>query len=111
MDYYAGSWQGVGAVLGTFIPSGLQHILAIRPQLIKLDISLVRSVDVDIARQALISGMAGFGRRMGALLVAEGVERLDQQKALSSWGCDLMQGYLYARPVPIDELTEWLRQF
>ena len=44
-------------------------------------------------------------------VVAEGVERLDQQKALASWGCDLMQGYLYSRPVPIDELTEWLRQF
>jgi EAL domain-containing protein (putative c-di-GMP-specific phosphodiesterase class I) len=44
-------------------------------------------------------------------VVAEGVERLDQQKALESWGCDLMQGYLYSKPIPLDELTRWLRQF
>jgi EAL domain-containing protein (putative c-di-GMP-specific phosphodiesterase class I) len=85
--------------------SGLQHILAIRPQLIKLDISLVRSVDVDIARQALISGMAGFGRRMGALLVAEGVERQEESDMLRSLGVDLVQGYLVGRPARADTFS------
>ena len=57
------------------------------------------------------NAVVSLGRALNMRVVAEGVERLDQQKALSSWGCDLMQGYLYSRPVPIDELTEWLRQF
>ncbi len=84
--------------------AGLQHILAIRPQLVKLDISLVRSVDVDIARQALIGGMVSFTHRVGATLVAEGVERWAEADMLRSLGVDLMQGYLVGRPVRVADL-------
>ncbi|MEI7744822.1 MAG: EAL domain-containing protein, partial [Chloroflexota bacterium] len=90
--------------------AGLQHILAIRPQLIKLDTSLVRSVDTDIARQALIEGMASFSARIGAVLVAEGVETEPEAAMLATLGVGLMQGYLVGRPLRASEMDPGLLQ-
>ncbi len=80
--------------------AGLQHILAIRPQLIKLDTSLVRHVDDDLARQALIEGMVSFASRIGALVVGEGVETEAEAEALAALRVPLMQGFLLGRPEP-----------
>ena len=54
--------------------SSLRHILELRPYAVKLDVALVRSIETDTARQALIAGMAYFAVKTGCVLVAEGVE-------------------------------------
>ena len=79
--------------------------------MLKIDASFIRDMIEDPDDAAIANAVVSLGRALNMRVVAEGVERLDQQKALASWGCDLMQGYLYSRPVPIDELAEWLRQF
>ena len=53
---------------------------------------------------ALVGGMCQLGHSLGLSVVAEGVEVTEQLDALRDLGCDLAQGYLFARPVPAEEL-------
>ncbi|MGA7835660.1 MAG: EAL domain-containing protein, partial [Acidimicrobiales bacterium] len=80
--------------------AGLTHILALAPDVVKLDISLVRSIDRDPARQALVSGMEFFARHTGTALLAEGIETHAELATLRALGVDLGQGYLFGEPAP-----------
>ena len=81
--------------------AGLRHILELRPQFVKLDISLVRNVDSDRARQAMISGMAHFAADVGCDMIAEGIETPNELEALRLLGVAYGQGYLLGRPEPL----------
>ena len=81
--------------------AGLRHILELRPQFVKLDLSLVRNVDTDPARQAMVAGMAHFARNAGCELIAEGIETEEELTELARLGVSLGQGYLFGRPGPI----------
>ena len=81
--------------------AGLRHILEIRPQFVKLDISLVRHVDTDPARQAMVAGMAHFAGKVGCELIAEGIETEGELDELARLGIPLGQGYLFGKPEPI----------
>jgi len=91
--------------------SSLSRLRQMPVDMLKIDASFIRDMIEDPDDAAIANAVVSLGRALNMRVVAEGVERLDQQKALASWGCDLMQGYLYSKPVPVDELTEWLRQF
>ncbi len=82
--------------------SSMRHVLDLRPELVKLDITWVRGLDVDPARQALVSGMTGFAGELGCALVAEGIETEGELAALRRLGIGLGQGYLLGRPAPAD---------
>lgn len=86
--------------------SGLQHILQLRPDLIKLDMALTRDVDSDPARQALAAALAAFARDTGSAIVAEGVETEAELNALQALGIDRAQGYLLGRPMPEAAMLE-----
>jgi EAL domain-containing protein (putative c-di-GMP-specific phosphodiesterase class I) len=86
--------------------AGLQHILEIRPDIVKLDISLVRDLDTDPVRRALISGMVSFARDAGFVLLAEGIETESELVALRALGVSLGQGYLLGRPARIESIVE-----
>jgi EAL domain-containing protein (putative c-di-GMP-specific phosphodiesterase class I) len=81
--------------------AGLRHILEIRPQFVKLDLSLVRHVDTDPARQAMVAGMAHFARNAGCELIAEGIETEGELDELVRLGVPLGQGYLFGKPEPV----------
>jgi EAL domain-containing protein (putative c-di-GMP-specific phosphodiesterase class I) len=78
--------------------SGLQHILALHPHVVKLDATLVRSVDVDVARQAIVGAMVSFAARTGCTIVAEGVETASEVAMVRSLGVSLAQGYYFGHP-------------
>ena len=80
--------------------AGLHHILELHPDVVKLDISLVRDIDHDPARQALVSGMRHFAGLTGTLLIGEGVETTAEAETLRSLGVHYGQGYLFGRPAP-----------
>jgi EAL domain-containing protein (putative c-di-GMP-specific phosphodiesterase class I)/DNA-binding response OmpR family regulator len=80
--------------------ASLRHILALRAAFVKLDISLVRGIDVDSARQALIAGFVHFARETGCELIGEGIETEPERQALLRLGVQQGQGYLFGRPVP-----------
>ena len=78
--------------------SSLSHILGLGPAWVKLDMTLVRAIDTDPLRQALVAGLAYFGDRAGPQLVAEGVEREEEAQCLLDIGVEFGQGYLLGRP-------------
>jgi EAL domain-containing protein (putative c-di-GMP-specific phosphodiesterase class I) len=70
----------------------------IRPDLIKLDRSLIEGIDADETRAALVESFVHFARQIGAGLCAEGVETREELRALSDLEVMTAQGYLLARP-------------
>jgi EAL domain-containing protein (putative c-di-GMP-specific phosphodiesterase class I) len=81
--------------------SSLRHIIALEPDILKLDMSLTRDVDCDPARRALAGAMVNFASRIGATIVAEGVERDEERAVLRELGVTYGQGYLFSRPMPL----------
>ncbi len=84
--------------------SGLQHILRLEPDIIKLDMALIHDIDADPARRALASAMQMFARQTGAVLVAEGVETREELATLARLSFVRVQGYLLGRPVPAEDV-------
>lgn len=78
--------------------AGLSSFAQLQPEVIKIDMSLVRRVDVDPTRRKLVASLAALCRDMGMLVVAEGVETTQERDSLVALGCDLLQGHLFARP-------------
>jgi EAL domain-containing protein (putative c-di-GMP-specific phosphodiesterase class I) len=81
--------------------AGLHHILELRPQYVKLDISLVRNIDSDPARQAMVTGMTRFAESVGCALIAEGIETENELTTLKLLKVEYGQGFYLARPAPI----------
>ncbi|MES2710407.1 MAG: EAL domain-containing protein [Pseudomonadota bacterium] len=82
--------------------AGLQHILQLRPDMIKLDIARVRAIDTDMARRSLVSALMFFAQETGCLMVAEGIETQAELDSLRQVGVHCGQGYLFSRPLPIE---------
>lgn len=83
--------------------SSLQHIVQMKPDIIKLDMSLTRSVDSDPARRALTSALIYFARETGSLIVAEGIETESEMQTLQMLGVPKGQGYFLGRPMNFDQ--------
>jgi len=83
--------------------SSLRHILQIRPDLVKLDVSLSRDIDKDPVRRALASALVSFARDTNSELVAEGVETKGELETLRSIGAEVVQGFLFGSPKPLTE--------
>ena len=81
--------------------AGLQHLLRLRPDIIKLDLDLIRDIDTDPARRALAGALVTFSKELGAVIVAEGIETADELSALQSLDVAWGQGYHLARPGPL----------
>lgn len=73
-------------------------LLALRPDVVKIDMKLVRGVHEDHWREELIRHLAQFADRVGILLIAEGVESADEARCLLALGVTHMQGYYFAHP-------------
>lgn len=78
--------------------AGLSRMLLLRPSMIKLDRELVTGLDHSEAKRALVEMVGTFAGRMDAWLLAEGIEREEELRALSSLGVPLAQGFYLGRP-------------
>ena len=86
--------------------AGLRHILELRPEFVKLDISLIRNIDTDPARQAMVAGMARFAESVGCALIAEGIETANELTAVKMLQVGYGQGYYLARPATIGAILK-----
>jgi EAL domain-containing protein (putative c-di-GMP-specific phosphodiesterase class I) len=84
--------------------AGLTTMAWLHPEIVKLDMSLVRGVHLDSVRRKMIQMVTTLTHEMGGVVVGEGIEQLAERAALSEIGCDLHQGYLLGRPGPPDAL-------
>ena len=78
--------------------AGLSSFTLLDPSMAKLDMSLIRGIDVHPRKQSIVRSMCRLCDELGILVVAEGVERETERDTLVGLGCDLLQGYLFARP-------------
>jgi EAL domain-containing protein (putative c-di-GMP-specific phosphodiesterase class I) len=78
--------------------ASLSAFAHLAPHAVKLDMSLTRGIETDSTKRKLIASMTHLCHELGIIVVGEGVETATQRDALVSLGCDLLQGYLFARP-------------
>lgn len=79
--------------------AGLNLLAEYQPDIVKIDMDLVRGIDRHKPRQAIVNGIALICRDLGIKLLAEGVETRDERDFLYSAGIELMQGYWFCKPV------------
>ncbi len=84
--------------------AGFRHLLGVNPDIIKLDISLIRGINLDPSRRALATALVSFALETGRKLIAEGVETEEEQEVLKHLKVDWGQGFGLARPKPIGHL-------
>jgi EAL domain-containing protein (putative c-di-GMP-specific phosphodiesterase class I) len=78
--------------------AGLTSFAQLQPEVVKLDVSLVRDVHAQPTKLALVRTMIAMCTQLGIQVVAEGVETPEERDAIVAAGCDLMQGFLFAKP-------------
>ncbi len=78
--------------------AGLTSFALLEPDFVKLDMSLIRGVDSNSTKQKVVKSMTSLCREMGMLVVAEGVETATEYRTLVALDCDLLQGFLFAKP-------------
>jgi hypothetical protein len=78
--------------------AGLQQILTLRPDILKLDRALIVGVDTDETKAALVEMFGIFANRIDGWLLAEGIETIGEARRCAALGVPLAQGYLFARP-------------
>ncbi|MEP7067071.1 MAG: EAL domain-containing protein [Gemmatimonadota bacterium] len=78
--------------------AGLGSIANLEPDFIKLDISLINSIDTNFIKQNLVETMVGFAKEQGAMVIAEGIERSEELETVKRIGVPLVQGFLLHHP-------------
>ena len=81
--------------------ANFSHLVELRPDFVKVDIGLVRGVNADLTRQALIVGLRHFAQATDRDVIAEGIETEAERRTLQALGINLGQGFLLGRPAPV----------
>jgi EAL domain-containing protein (putative c-di-GMP-specific phosphodiesterase class I) len=89
--------------------SSLAYLKHLPIHRLKLDGSFVKDIDTNRDDAAICSATIALGHNLGLDLVAEGVETEAQRDYLHRLGCDMLQGFLYSRPLPADEVVDFIR--
>ncbi|TIW87612.1 MAG: EAL domain-containing protein, partial [Mesorhizobium sp.] len=81
--------------------SNLSYLIDFSFGKLKIDRSFVSRLDTDTSSGAVVSTIVGLSRALGVSIIAEGVETESQATLLRAAGCEVVQGYLYGRPAPL----------
>ncbi|HEX3852795.1 MAG TPA: EAL domain-containing protein [Polyangiaceae bacterium] len=87
--------------------AGLSSFALLEPDVVKLDMSLIRDVHQSATKSRVVRSMTELSKGMGIEVVAEGVETADERDKLIELGCDLLQGYLFAKPGKPFPKVDW----
>lgn len=87
--------------------SSLAYLQHLPVDELKIDRSFVQDVDADPRRQALLKSIVSVGQGLGLTVTAEGVENEAELAVIQACGCDLIQGYLLARPMDLPDFEAW----
>lgn len=90
--------------------SSLAYLTTLPISELKIDRSFVRDLGMTPQSSAVVTAIIALARSLGLRVVAEGVETLRQMEVLHRLGCGIMQGFLFSRPQPPDEIERWLQQ-
>ncbi|TAM98132.1 MAG: EAL domain-containing protein [Rhodanobacteraceae bacterium] len=90
--------------------SNLESLKNLTVNQIKIDRTFVRNLMTESGDRAIVRSIIALGRSLGLQVVAEGVETAEQMQMLREFGCDLLQGFLYARPLEVDAVPGFLTE-
>lgn len=90
--------------------SSLSHLRDLPARQIKIDRSFIVDLETNAQAKTLLDAIVGLAHAIDLEVVAEGVETDAQRQMLTRAGCDVLQGFLFARPMPSGTLQSWLRQ-
>ena len=90
--------------------SSLAYLTTLPISELKIDRSFVRDLGITPQSSAVVTAIIALARSLGLRVIAEGVENLRQMEVLHRLGCGVMQGFLFCRAIPPDELEQWLHQ-
>ncbi len=88
--------------------SSLSYLSRLPVNEVKIDRAFVAALDDDSQAVAIVQSVVDLGQNLGLRVVAEGVETTHSWDLLADMGCDVAQGYLMARPMPLDAISAWL---
>jgi len=89
--------------------SSLSYLKRFPISTLKIDQSFVCDLSTNRDDAAIVNAIIALGHGLGLKVIAEGVETIEQLDYLRTLKCDEIQGYLFSRPVPADEMTRLLR--
>jgi sensor c-di-GMP phosphodiesterase-like protein len=90
--------------------SSLSWLEKLRPDVLKIDKSFTMALGTDAVNSTVTDIIIALGQRLNIELVAEGVETQEQARYLRHHGVDTLQGFLYARPMPLKDFPKWLAE-
>ena len=88
----------------------MQQLRLVPATELKIDKSLVQSMHVSDSDRVMVHKTIELAHELGMRVVAEGVETLEQLEYLRKSGCDVVQGYLFSRPLPMEQMVEWVKR-
>ena len=88
--------------------SSLAYLTTLPISELKIDRTFVRDLGITPQSSAVVTAIIALARALGLRVIAEGVETLRQMEVLHRLGCSLMQGFLFSKPLPPEELENWL---
>jgi EAL domain-containing protein (putative c-di-GMP-specific phosphodiesterase class I) len=90
--------------------SSLRHLNDFHVDAIKIDRSFVVSAANDPSKIPIVAGIIALARGLSAEVIAEGIETPEQRDLINDLGCNLVQGYLFARPMSPDDAFRFARR-
>ena len=90
--------------------SSLSYLRRLPASQLKIDRSMVTGIDVDRQARAVLESVIKLAHALDMEVVAEGVETEAQRQVLVEADCDVLQGYLFARPMDAHALQDWVRE-
>ena len=90
--------------------SSLARLRALRVDILKIDRDFLRGVPQEHEAAAIVTAVLSLASALGMSAVAEGVETAEQMHFLQGLGCDRVQGYHIARPMPVDDATAYMHR-
>jgi len=88
--------------------SSLSYLKRLPLDQLKIDQSFVRNITNDNADKVMVMAITGLGMNFELNIIAEGVETEEQFKLLHRCGCETFQGYLFCKPLPVEQFEEWV---
>ena len=89
--------------------SSLTYLRQLPLDMLKIDRSFVRDIETNPSDRAIVQTILDFAQNLGLSVVAEGVETERQMLLLRQLGCRVYQGFLFARPMPLDDFVAFAR--